>query len=259
MRSVGWRYESVRHGLAARGISSSRYLSVKHDYRIRFKPVNSKKYDMELVGVDRKGRRVRKYGEEHWKEADREKYGRVFRLKREYGEVMKRLRKDMFSEDADVRKNARAAYIMAKTGMRPGTRKDMKADQMAYGVTTLKKEHVKASGDDVRFNFTGKHGIPVHMHVKDGLMAKAVNKQKSEVQGKELFPSASDATVRNYLYKHGEFKPKDFRTLKANHIAEKMVSAGVSKQKVTEAVAKQLANTPKVSEHSYINPSVWRK
>lgn len=257
-KPVGWRLESHRHALAARGVSTS-YFSKKHDYSIKYRPVNSSKYDMVLVGTDRKGRRVRKYDKDHWKKVDKEKYLRAARLKKEYPAILQDVKTDMFSEDADTRKNARAVYVIAKTGMRPGTRKEMKADQTAYGVTTLKKQHVKVVGDKVKFNFTGKHGIPVRLEEKDAVLAKALTAQKKEVDGKELFPHASDATLRNYLYKHGEYKPKDFRTLKANHIAEKLVKSGVKRQEVTEKVAKQLANTPNVSENSYIDPKVWKR
>jgi DNA topoisomerase IB len=94
--------------------------------------------------------------------------------------------------------------------------------------------------------------------VKDPVLAKVVKAQKHDSKSVELFPHTSDATLRNYLYKTTDYKPKDFRTVKANHIAEKLVKAGVSKEKVTEVVAKQLANTPKVSENSYIDPKVWK-
>jgi DNA topoisomerase-1 len=164
----------------------------------------------------------------------------------------------MNDEDPSVRKNARVAYVIAKTGMRPGTRKDMKADQESYGATTLRKKDVDVSGNTVKFHFTGKHGIPIKLEEKDAVMAKEIKEQKQESKGEELFPNTSDATLRNYLYKHGEYKPKDFRTLKANHIAERMVKAGISKEDVTKAVAKKLANTPEVSENSYIDPRVWK-
>jgi len=249
----GWHRESYKHSLAARG-----YCSKKYDYAIKYAPVKSSKYDMVLVGTDRKGRRVRKYDDDHWKEASKEKFARVLALKKEYPEIIGEVKRDMHSEDPNVRKNARVTYIIAKTGIRPGTRKDMKADQESYGATTLKKEHVVVSGDKVKFNFTGKHGIPIKLEESDPVLAKAITDEKREVPGAELFPHTSDATVRNYLEKFGDYKSKDFRTLKANHIAEKMVKAGVPKQAVTEAVAKKLANTPSVSENSYIDPKVWK-
>lgn len=255
----GWFRESYKHSLAARGVSSAKYFSKKHDYSIKYRPVNSRKYDMVLVGTDRKGRRVRKYDGAHWHEVDKEKYLRAAKLKHEMPKVLGQLKKDSFSADEDTRKNARALFVIAKTGMRPGTRKDMKADQHSYGVTTLKKSHVQTLGNEVKFSFTGKHGIPIKQTVQDAELAKVVKAQKQEAEGVELFPHTSDATLRNYLYKTTDYKPKDFRTVKANYIAEKLVEQGVSKEKVTQVVAKQLANTPKVSENSYIDPHIWKK
>jgi DNA topoisomerase-1 len=239
-------------------VDEKEYMSKKQDYNINYHKSTSNKYDFKEVGVDAKGRRVRKYDEAHWKVADKEKYLRAAKLKHEMPKVMKQLQHDAFSGDDEIKKNARAVLVIAKTGMRPGTRKDMKADQKSYGVTTLKKSHVQTSGSEVKFNFTGKHGINIKQTVKDPTLAKVVKAQKHDSKSAELFPHTSDATLRNYLYKTTDYKPKDFRTVKANHIAEKLVKAGVSKEKVTEVVAQQLANTPKVSENSYIDPKVWK-
>ena len=253
-----WAYGKDEEFGERKKILPFKYQSKKQDYRINYKRYSGSNGEMALVGVDAKGRRVRKYDEKHWQAADKEKYLRAAKLKHDMPKVMDQLKKDSFSDDQDTRKNARAVLVIAKTGMRPGTRKDMKADQQSYGVTTLKKSHVQTSGSKVNFNFVGKHGIHIKQSVKDPVLAKVVKAQKADAKGQELFPHTSDATLRNYLYKTSNYKPKDFRTVKANHIAEKLVKAGVKKDDVTKAVAQQLANTPKVSENSYIDPKVFR-
>ena len=135
-----------QHKVVEKKILPFKYQSKKQDYNINYHKSQSTKYDFKEVGVDAKGRRVRKYDEKHWQVADKEKYLRAAKLKHEMPKVMEQLTHDAFAGDDETKKNARAVLVIAKTGMRPGTRKDMKADQKSYGVTTLKKSHVQTSG-----------------------------------------------------------------------------------------------------------------
>lgn len=253
---MSWHNESMRHALSARGIRS--YSSKKANYSIAFRPVRSTEFGYEAVGTDIKGRRVRKYDFNHHVLQARRKFERVRGLANKEGQIMADIKEDMHDSDANVRKNARAVYIIAKTGLRPGTRKEMLADQPSKGVTTLKKDDVQVSGDDVRFKFTGKHGIKFDTKVKDPVMATAIKEQKQESANGELFQHTSDATLRNYLQKFGNIKTKDFRTLKATRMARQLKSNGLKKDTITAKVASHLGNTPKVSESSYIDPGVWR-
>jgi DNA topoisomerase-1 len=233
------------------------YLAAK-GYRIKYHKPEKGKHDIAMIGVDIKGRRVRVYEKAHHEVAAKEKFGRVRELKREYPKILEHISKDVDAKDETTRENARVAYIIAKTGLRPGTRKDTQGDVKAYGVTTLKKNHVAVSDGDVKFKFTGKKGVPIRLKVHDEKMSKIIRQQKRE-DGKELFPGTSDATVRNYLYQYGRFKPKDFRTLKATQIAEPLVKKGVKQSEVVKKVAKQLHNTPGVSRSSYVDPRLWGK
>jgi DNA topoisomerase-1 len=245
----------MRHALSAKGVRS--YNSHKAKYSIAFRPVHSKEYDYEAVGTDIKGRRVRKYDWDHHTLQARRKFERVRGLANKEGQILAEIKSDMSDPDANVRKNARAVYIIAKTGLRPGTRKEMLADTPSKGVTTLKKDDVSTSGDNVQFKFTGKHGIKFDTRVKDATMATAIKEQKQESANGELFQHTSDATLRNYLQKFGNVKTKDFRTLKATKMARQMKGAGLKKDVITEKVSNHLGNTPRVSESSYIDPLVW--
>jgi len=235
-----------------------KYLSKKGNYNILYHPVHSKEYEYAEIGVDRKGRRIRKYDWDHHRLQARRKFERVRALANKEGRVLEQVKVDMRNPDMAVRKNARAVYIIAKTGLRPGTRKEMLADQESTGVTTLKKDDVRVSGDKVRFTFIGKHGIKFDTRVKDAAMARAVNEQKRESTNGELFQHTSDATLRNYLRKFGDVKTKDFRTLRATRMARSMKRGGVPKGIVMERVAAHLGNTPRVSASAYVDPEVFR-
>lgn len=255
---MSWYRESVRHALARRGIRTGGFLSKKGDYRIQYHPVKSKEYDYAAIGVDKKGRRIRKYDWDHHTLQARRKFERVRALANKEGQVLEQVKEDMHDADPNVRKNARAVYIIAETGLRPGTRKEMLADQESKGVTTLKKDDVQVLGDKVRFTFIGKHGIKFDTKVRDPVMAHAVREQKAESRNGELFQHTSDATLRNYLQKFGNIKTKDFRTLKATQMARQMKRSGLPKEVITEKVSSHLGNTPRVSESSYIDPVVWK-
>lgn len=232
------------------------YMAKKRFQPIKYRNPEKGDHDIAKVGIDSKGRRVRVYEKEHHVAASKEKFSRVRGLKKEYPKILEHISKDVDAKDETTRENARVAYIIAKTGFRPGTRKDTQGDVKAYGVTTLKKSHVAVSDGDVRFKFVGKKGVPISLKVHDEKMSKIIQQQKKE-SGKELFPNTSDATVRNYLYQYGRFKPKDFRTLKATQIAEPLVKRGIAESVVVSKVAKQLHNTPGVSKSSYVDPKLW--
>jgi DNA topoisomerase-1 len=207
-------------------------------------------------GVDSKGRRVRLYSKSHSEAAKEKKFNRLKRLESALPKIEQGVEKDLQAKDPERREAARVTYIMLKTGLRPGSEKDTKAEQQAYGVTTLKKDQVSVKDHTVRFRFIGKKGVKIDKIVKDNTLAKIVQEQK-KLPGQQLFEHASDASVRRYVRKFGAFKPKDFRTLRANVVARKLVRSGKSGKVVYEGVAKELHNTPGVSKSAYVDDKVF--
>lgn len=243
---MSWKYESYRHLLAAKGVKSAPIKYVKA-------PKNA---EYEYVGVDSKGRRVRLYDKDHKEAASKKKFNRIKRLEIAYPKILQQINKDVDDSNLDKKENARAAYVVLKTGLRPGSDKDTKGDVQAYGVTTLQKNQVSASGDNVQFNFIGKKGVLIEKRVTDPKLAEIVKEQKA-LPGKELFPNVSDATLRRYLKTHGNYNTKDYRTLRANRLAKSLVKKGVDDKEVVNVVAKDLSNTPGVSKSAYVNPEVF--
>jgi len=244
-KPVGWRGESYRHYLAAKGVKTIKWNKA---------PV-TEKYD--LYGIDSKGRRVRLYGKKHSEAAEKSKFKRIERLDDKYAVVESKLKKDIDVQDAGKRENARATYVILKTGLRPGSYTDTKGDVEAFGLTTLKNKDVTVQKNTVRFKFVGKKGVSIDKKVTDPTLARIVREQK-EVGDKELFPNITDASVRGYVQQFGNFKTKDFRTLYANVVAKKLVKQGVPKKEVVQSVAVELQNTPGVAVGSYIDPKVLK-
>ena len=241
----GWYGERHRHYLAAKGIKT--------------KPIDWKSApkgaEYDFYGIDSKGRRVRLYGKEHKQKVDTVKFKRVEQLDKKYSAVEARLKQDIDAKDETKRENARAAYVIFKTGLRPGTDKDTKGDVQAFGVTTLEPKTVKVSKDKVRFKFVGKKGVNIDKSVKDPTLKRIVTEQKRESK-EELFPNITDDSVRRYIGKMGNYKTKDLRTLYANRLAKKLKKQGKPKKEIVETVAYELQNTPGVAKGAYIEPKV---
>ena len=251
-KPVGWRNDSYRHSLAARGYLSKKKVSNAITY---VKAPKSAAY--EFYGIDSKGRRVRLYGKEHSEAAAKAKFNRIDRLNKKYQQIESKLKQDIDAKDDDKRENARATYVILKTGLRPGSYTDTKGDVKAFGLTTLKNKDVTVRKNTAEFKFIGKKGVEIEKKVTDPTVARIVKSQK-KIGNKELFPNITDDSVRGYVQKFGKFKPKDFRTLYANMVAKKLVKQGLPKKEVVQKVAVELQNTPGVAAGSYIDPKVLR-
>ncbi|WP_456831864.1 DNA topoisomerase IB [Deinococcus sp. UYEF24] len=144
-----------------------------------------------------------------------------------------------------------------------------------YGLSTLRKTHVKAEGRTLIFDFKGKHSIQQHRETTDATLSSNVAKLL-ELPGPWLFQSVDDdhrSRVRShdlnaYLKEViGPFTAKDFRTwggtlLAAEFLAEAGAPANEREAHKTlvecvKAVAADLGNTPAVTRASYICPVIF--
>lgn len=205
-------------------------------------------------GQDSKGRWQYIYPKSHSQSKETQKFKRVNRLKKKIPQLLPELNKDI----KEGRQEAEVIYTMYKTGFRPGTDKDTKAEEEAFGTLTLLKDHVKVKPDNkVEFSFIGKKGIEIEKEIKDKKLADIIKERKTD---KKLFQT-TEKEVREYLRKklRGDFQLKDFRTLKAVDVAEKVVKQVDTKKELGEQVAKELGNTPTIALNSYIPPEIKEK
>jgi len=199
-----------------------------------------------VTGVDEKGRTQYIYPASFVDKKAASKFKRIDRMEKQIPTIMSSVQKDIKKDDNP---EAEVVYTMYKTGFRPGTTKDTKADVQAYGASTLLKKHVKVHGNDVQFKFIAKKGVPVEKKVNDKLLADIMKKRKSN---DKIF-STSDTQVRGYFDKktHGKYNLKDLRTLRAQRIAKQIKG---DKKEISTKVSEELGNTPAVAAGSYISP-----
>ncbi len=231
---------------------------------------------IQATGVDAKGRKQYRYHTKWRAVRDETKFQHILH----FGEVLPAIRKTI-QEHLKLpglpREKVMATVIslLEKTMIRVGNAEYAKNND-SYGLTTMRRKHVKLSGDTIKFEFTGKSGKAWKLSVADRRIAKIV-KQCADIPGYELFKYVADdgsqkdvtsSDVNAYLREiSGEhFTAKDFRTWSGTLLAamalnefEKYDSATQAKKNVVaaiESVAKTLGNTPAICRKCYVHPEV---
>ncbi|MDH3311882.1 MAG: DNA topoisomerase I [Nitrosopumilus sp.] len=106
---------------------------------------------------------------------DKEKYEKAVKLAKEIDKIKDRIVKDMKSKDPKISRIATACYLIYRTAMRVGDEKDPdEADTV--GATTLRKEHIKISGNTIKFDFLGKDSV----RWQETIVAEGYDKQFQE-------------------------------------------------------------------------------
>lgn len=221
--------------------------------------------DLLVKGTDAKGRVQPIYAESHHARQAQAKFERVKLLDQLDRKVESKINKDKSDEAAVLR-------LVRHTGIRPGSDADTGAEKQAYGATTLEGRHVKKGGAEL--HFVGKKGVDLKIPVKDPELVKELKARAERAGPKGKLFDTDDSKLRSYVKSivDRDFKPKDFRTLKATRMAMDLVERGAvpktdkeykrAVKDVAKKVSTALGNTPSIALKSYINPAVftkWRK
>jgi len=169
---------------------------------------------------------------------------------------------------------ATVVSLLESTMIRVGNEEYAKQND-SYGLTTMQENHVRISGDTLRFRFRGKSGREHNVNVRDKRLARIV-RQVRDLPGQELFAylgddgeisAISSQDVNAYLREiaKDDFTAKDFRTWEGTLAcalalaSERVEAKSEGKARVVaaiKAVAERLGNTPAVCKKSYIHPGV---
>jgi DNA topoisomerase I len=147
-----------------------------------------------------------------------------------------------------------------------------------FGITTLRRGHVRVRGSRITFRFRAKHRVLIRTALVDEELADAVRKLLAVKGGSRLFryyngesEGLSNLTGRklnDYIqeYLGDDFTAKDFRTwggtllaavaLAEHGVAETDTEAKRTVAAVMRAVGERLGNTPAVARASYVSPAV---
>ena len=167
---------------------------------------------------------------------------------------------------------AAVVRLMERTLGRVGNPEYAKQND-SFGLTTLRRDHVRIAGGNIELDFRGKHGVHQHKVVSDPTLARIL-RRCHELPGSELFRYIDETCTLHRIYSEDvkgylrdcsghHITAKDFRTWAATNLAVlEMVplrEVKPSKRAVTgvvKRVAEQLGNTPAVCRKSYIHPRV---
>ena len=219
---------------------------------------------LQAVGVDKKGRVQYRYHNRFRAQREEEKFRRVVEFGEALPELRRRVRAGLQRDTIDREKVLAAIVRLIDQGFfRVGNDRSAK-NESTYGLTTIRKSHVKVEDDAILFDYIGKWRKKQKRAIRDREVAELVAELKKG-RGAELF-DVKDRHVNDYIQSIvGEnFTAKDFRTWAGTllcSIALAMQGEAKSKterkRKIRQAIvatAEQLGNTPAVCRSSYICP-----
>lgn len=218
---------------------------------------------------DSKGRKIYKYSKKELAKNIEEKYKRNKEFDKEIDKVINKIKNRIDTSTKDGQA-ALILYIIYQSGLRIGSENDSKADQKAYGISTLLNKHVSfTKNGKVKLNFIGKKGVRNSAVINDSIIFDYLKQLKSPNYSYKIF-DVSSSHVRKFLKEIDDrFDVKDFRTLKANRIAKKEIEKRKGpapnekvfkkwQNEVADIVAKKLGNTRSVALNDYIDPDLWK-
>ena len=233
---------------------------------------------LQATGFDQRKRKQYRYHPLWHSLRNETKFHRLY----EFGKALPGLRKKMKADLAtrelpEEKVIATVICLMEQTCIRIGNG-DYEKLYGSYGLTTLKDNHVKVSGDTLHFSFRGKKGVFQNVRLRNRRLARTIQRCR-DIPGKELFQFIDsngkrqpiDSGMVNAYIKEGaagDFSAKDFRTwagtlnmIRALSCQEPFDSEADCRKKIITAldeVSAQLGNSRTICRKYYVHPGVIR-
>jgi DNA topoisomerase-1 len=231
---------------------------------------------IQAIGFDAKNRKQYKYHTAWTELRNQNKFQRLYAFGKKLPQLRVRLQKDLTMKELTLEKVlALIISLMEHTYIRIGNNGYEKL-YGSYGLTTLKDQHVKIEGNQIRFSFKGKKGIHHKISLKNRKLADIV-KQCREIPGKELFQYYDENDVQHTIHSEhvnayikeltGEdYTAKDFRTWAGSvHAVDSLLKMGQAEtakgcqeniNKSLDYVSGKLGNTRSVCKKYYVHPII---
>ena len=231
---------------------------------------------LQATGTDKAGRRQYLYHPEFRARQEQAKYDKLIRFAERLPDVRAAMSEHLDREPLSFEWTAAVALRLINDGwFRVGNDRYARSYK-TFGITTLRKGHVRVRGSRITFRFRAKHRILCHTVLVDSELAVAMKHLLALPGGRRLFRYERDGELYNlgarklneYIREHmgDEFTAKDFRTwggtlVAAVELAEAEPAESATAQKrvvagVMRKVGERLGNTPAVARASYVSPAV---
>ncbi len=231
---------------------------------------------IQATARDARGRKQYRYHPSYREARDRSK----FRHMLEFSEVLPRLRerieRDLRAPDLARRQLlATVVSLLDRTLIRVGN-DEYARENNSFGLTTLRRRHVRVDGARVQFSFRGKSGVDHTVALSDPKLARIIQRCR-DLPGHELFQyldaaghrqAVSSEDVNEYLRQLSgrDITAKDFRTWGGTMLAavelRRMGSASSRREadrnivRAIDAVSERLGNTRAVCRKYYVHPTL---
>jgi DNA topoisomerase-1 len=229
---------------------------------------------VQAWGVDAKGRKQYRYHARAVERGDRRKHYRVRAMARDLPRIRRALARDFRRGDLSRRQAAAAAVRFLNDGFfRVGSDRYARENR-TFGLTTLRKRHVRVDGARVEFEYVGKLGVRQWKVIADRSLARFVARLM-RAPGPRLFRwrdeegAWHDLTARDvndYVREitGRRYTAKDFRTwggtLRFATVLAELGDAESARARnrtvvlAVRMVAAELGNTPTICRKSYVHP-----
>ncbi|MBV9121482.1 MAG: DNA topoisomerase IB [Chloroflexi bacterium] len=236
----------------------------------------NKRGHLQATGRDARGRKQYRYHEKYRQVRDEAKYERMLAFAQFLPAIRQRVEEDLRKTGLPREKVlATLIKLLEGTLIRVGNDEYARSNE-SYGLTTLRDEHARFRGEEVRFTFRGKSGKDHSISLHDRRLARIV-KQCRDIPGERLFQYKGDDGEYHGVYSEDvnaylreitghDFSAKDFRTWAGTVLAaqalrefEAFDSKAQAKKNVVraiEAVAARLGNTKAICRKCYVHPAV---
>jgi len=229
---------------------------------------------IQAVGVDARGRRQYLYHPTWRQQRDMAKHDRVLRIARKLPKARTVVARDLEQTELTESRALAAAFRLLDLGyfrMGSDTYVD---DNGSYGLTTLRRRHVRRTGRTLVFDFPAKSGKQQHIEITDPAAARAVRDMlerrgpgtlmawHDDLGWHSITPLQLNTYLRSLV--GDEVSAKDFRTWHGTvhacvELAVRADVKGTSARRRAVAsavreVSQYLGNTPAVARSSYIDP-----
>jgi len=188
-------------------------------------------------------------------------------LQKNISKLRNKVTSDMSSSDEKTEIIATIVRIIDKTGERVGNEQS-KLDGH-FGITNLRKKHIKISGSNITLNYVGKSGMKHDVTITD---AKAASNLKKYLKrdSNEVFVTSDGLSIKapqvNSYLTEFNITSKDLRGFKVNKLMSEKLrkikkpesDAEIKKvfNEVLRDVAAQIGHTPGICRKNYLLPEI---
>ena len=233
---------------------------------------------IQATARDARGRKQYRYHPSYREARDRSKFRRMLEFSEVLPILRERVERDLRLDDLGRRQLlATVVRLLDRTLIRVGN-DEYARENRSFGLTTLRRRHVRVEGALLRFSFRGKSGVEHSVSVSDPRLARIIQRCQ-ELPGQEMFQYLDEAGKRQAVSSDDvnaylreitgrDVTAKDFRTWGGTMLAAvELRTAGPASSRreadrnvvrALDAVAERLGNTRVVCRKYYVHPALVR-